>query len=199
MNTINLDDSNAFSEALFTKMKSFNPGISDLELYEFRYGLSDLVPEKGWGSVRLDRKEEIEKRLNSRDFYNGIQIKPKVGDRVVLDEQIIRLSQMLFVGLITDEYSQDWVNTHFYFDIRGFYFLHRTRYFTATVLAHFGGKPFKRFEPKQKNFERSQDIGYKAFKEANLELDELFIASLRKIISSRGGRQPPGRPRSLSA
>jgi uridine kinase len=186
MNTINLDDSNAFSEALFTKMKSFNPGISDLELYEFRYGLSDLVPEKGWGSVRLDRKEEIEKRLNSRDFYNGIQIKPKVGDRVVLDEQIIRLSQMLFVGLITDEYSQDWVNTHFYFDIRGFYFLHRTRYFTATVLAHFGGKPFKRFEPKQKNFERSQDIGYKAFKEANLELDELFIASLRKIISSRG-------------
>ncbi|MBE3040754.1 MAG: hypothetical protein IMZ62_18310, partial [Chloroflexi bacterium] len=176
-------------------MKRINPGIEALELYEFRYGLNDLVPEKGWESVKLDSKEEIEMRLNSRDFYDSIQIKPmhsireehpKVGDRVVLDEQIIRLAQMLFVGLVTGEVAQDWVKKHFYFDIRGFYFLHRTLYFTEKVLAHFGGKPFKRFEQKQKNLERQQDVGYREFKEANAEVDELFIESVKKIIASRG-------------
>ena len=70
---------------------------------------------------------------------------------------------MLFVGLVTGEYSPDWMKTHFYFDIRGFYFLHRTHYFTDKVLAHFGGKPFKSFEQKQKKFERYQGVGYKDF------------------------------------
>jgi len=181
-----LNDPNAFSEILFEIMKQINPGISDLELYEFRYGLNDLVPEKGWGSVKLDCKKEIEMRLNSRDFYDSIQIKPKVGDRVVLDEQIIRLAQMLFVGLITGEYEQDWVKSLFYFDIRGFYFLHRTLYFTENVLAHFGGLPFKRFEQKQKDFEWQPDVGYKEFREANAEVDTLFIESVKKIIAFRG-------------
>jgi uridine kinase len=181
-----LNNPNAFSETLFEKMKQINPGIAGLELYEFRYGLIDLVPEKGWGSVKLDGKKEIEMRLNNRDFYDGIQIKPKVGDRGVLDEQIIRLAQMLFVGLITGEYEQDWVKTHFYFDIRGFYFLHRTHYFTENVLAHFSGEPFKRFEQKQENFEWQQSVGYKEFKEANAEIDALFIESVKKIIAYRG-------------
>ena len=152
MTTLILNDPVAFSETLFEKMKQINPGISDLELYEFRYGLNELIPEKGWGSVKLDPKEEIERRLNSRDFYAGIQIKSKVADRIVLDKQIVRLAQMLFVGLVSGEYDQEWIKTHFYFDIRGFYFLHRTLYFTDNVLAHFGGKPFKRFEQKQKGF-----------------------------------------------
>ena len=65
--------------------------------------------------------------------------------------------------------------THFYFDIRGFYFLHRTIYFTDQVLAHFGKEPFMRFEAKQNQFERLQDLGYKAFREANAEVDEHFI------------------------
>ena len=191
----NIFEPKVFSANLFEKMKRINPGIEALELYEFRYGLNDLVPEKGWESVKLDSKEEIEMRLNSRDFYDSIQIKPmhsireehpKVGDRVVLDEQIIRLAQMLFVGLVTGEVAQDWVKKHFYFDIRGFYFLHRTLYFTEKVLAHFGGKPFKRFEQKQKNLERNQDVGYREFKEANAEVDVLFIESVKKIIASRG-------------
>jgi uridine kinase len=186
MTTLILNDPDAFSAALFERMKQINPGISDLELYEFRYGLNDLIPEKGWGSIKLDRKEEIEKRLNSRDFYDGIQIKPKLADRILLDEQIIRLAQMLFVGLITGEYEQDWVRMHFYFDIRGFYFLHRTFYFTENVLAHFGGKPFKRFEQKQKDFEGRQDLGYKDFKDSNAEIDALFIESVKKIIAFRG-------------
>jgi len=186
MTALLLNDSRAFSETLFEKMKQINPGISELELYEFRYGLNDLVPEKGWGSVILDGKNEIEMRLNNRDFYDGIQIKPKVGDRIVLDGQVVRLAQMLFVGLVTGEYDQDWVKTHFYFDIRGFYFLHRTQYFNDKVLAHFGGKPFKQFKQKQKNLERHQDLGYKDFREANAEVDALFIDSVKKIVVTRG-------------
>ena len=76
--------------------------------------------------------------------------------------------------------------THFYFDIRGFYFLHRTHYFTDKVLAHFGGKPFKSFEQKQKKFERYQGVGYKDFKAANAEVDEAFIESAKKLIAAKG-------------
>jgi uridine kinase len=181
-----LDDHNSFSEILFEKMKQINLGITELELYEFRYGMNDLVPENGWGSIKLDDKKEIEMRLNNRDFYDGIQIKPKVGDRIVLDDQVVHLAQMLFVGLVTGKYDQDWIIANFYFDIRGFYFLHRTHYFTDKVLAHFDGKPFKRFEQKQKNFEHQQDLGYKDFEEANADIDTLFIESVKKIIAFRG-------------
>jgi len=176
----------AFSEILFDRMKRLNPAVSDMELYEFRYGLNNLIPEKGWDSVELDNTEAIEKRVNDRDFFSGIQIKPRQDDRIVLDENILRLTAMLFVGLVTGKYGEDWVRTHFYFDVRGFYFLHRTTYFTEKVLAHFGGKPFKSFEQKQKRLECCQDIGYKAFAEVNAEVDALFIASAKKIIVARG-------------
>jgi uridine kinase len=176
----------AFSEILFDKMKRITSAIADMEHYEFRYALNNLVPQGGWASVKPDKKEDIEKRVNDRNFYNSIQIKPRLDDRIVLDENILRLTAMLFVGLVTGEYREDWVRTHFYFDIRGFYFLHRTTYFTEKVLAHFGGKPFKSFEQKQKRLERSQDVGYKDFKEANAELDQLFIESVPKLIAARG-------------
>jgi uridine kinase len=181
-----LEDREAFLVALYEKMQLLHPGISDLELYEFRYCLADLLPEKSWGSIELDNRNEIEKRFNSREYYDGIQIKPKQGERVVLDAPIILLAQMLFVGLVTGEYPPDWINKHFYFDIRGFYFLHRTEYFTASVLAHFGGKPFRRFEQKQKEFELQQALGYKDFRLANAEVDALFMESVQKIIAYRG-------------
>ena len=38
-------DPKVFSTTLFEKMKLFNPGLEDLELYEFRYGLNNLIPE----------------------------------------------------------------------------------------------------------------------------------------------------------
>ena len=88
---------------------------------------------------------EIETRLNSRSFYDSIQIKPRLGDRIVLDEHIVHLTDMLFVGLVAGLYDETWVRHHFYFDIRGFYFLHRTAYFTEPVISHLGGKPFKQF------------------------------------------------------
>jgi uridine kinase len=184
--TLILSDPRLFSETLFEKMKSVFPGIQELELYEFRYGLTDLLPKNGWDTVRLESREQIEIRINSRAFYDSIQIKPRVDDRIVLNAEIVRLAQMLFVGLVMGEYPPDWVNAHFYFDIRGFYFLHRTIYFTDRVLTHFGGHPYRRFEQKQKHLEHLQDVGYKAFREANAEVDQLFIQSVMKLIAARG-------------
>jgi uridine kinase len=175
-----------FSVVLFETMKRINVGIGDLELYEFRYALENMYPEDGWDSVDLDTQEDIERLIGNRGFYTGIQLKPRAGDRIVLDEKIVRLTRMLFAGLVCGEYPEEWVRTHFYFDIRGFYFLTRTEYFTEDVLAHFGGKPYKRFEQKQKRFERFQDVGYKDFKDANAEIDQAFVESIKKLIRARG-------------
>ncbi len=179
-------DSDDFPRLLFEKMKCINPAIEDLEFYEFRYGLNNLNPEDGWESLMLERKEDIERRVSSRAFYDAIQIKRRVDDRIVLDEQIVRLTTMLFAGLVSGTYEVDWVNSHFYFDVRGFFFLHRTTYFTDAVVTHLGGKPFMQFEKKQKSFACLQDVGYKAFKEANAEVDNCFIQSVKKLIALRG-------------
>jgi uridine kinase len=175
-----------FSTALYEKMCHLNPAVQGLELYEFRYALNNLTPESGWASVKLDSKAEIEKKVNDRSFYDSIRIKPQVDGRIVLDENIVQLTNMLFVGLVMAEYSLEWVNAHFYFDVRGFFFLHRTLYFTDKVRAHLGGKPFRQFEPKQKSFERFQGVGFRDFKDANAELDALFIESVQKLIAARG-------------
>jgi uridine kinase len=178
-------DSKGFSKALFEKMKQINPAILDLELYEFQYGLTNLEPTDGWESIAPPSKEEIETCVNNRVFYDSIQIKPRVDDRIVLDERIVHLTNMLFVGLVTGAYDLSWINKHFYFDLRSFFFLHRTRYFTQEVLVYLGRKPFRQFEPKQKTFEYLQDVGYKAFREANAEIDRLFIESVHKVIAWR--------------
>jgi uridine kinase len=176
-----------FSEMLYDKMKCINSGIEDLELYEFRYALDNLLPGNGgWPSVELDEQEEIEERINSSDFYDGVQIMPRVDNRIVLDQNIVRLTNMLFVGLVTETYSAEWVRAHFYFDVRGFYFLHRTVYFTDRVLAHLGGQPVRNFQQKQGQFERYQALGYKEFKEANAEVDRFFIDSIKKLIAVKG-------------
>jgi uridine kinase len=175
-----------FCESLYEKMKRINPGIEELEPYEFRYCLDNWLPCDGWGSVAPDPKEKIEQQINSREFYAGIQLKPRVGDRIVLDEKIVRLTTMLFVGLVTGEYPEEWIRAHFYFDIRGFYFLHRTVYFTDKVIAHLGGEPFRGFEPRQRQLERRQDVGYRAFREANADADQAFIESVLRLIAAKG-------------
>jgi uridine kinase len=157
-----------------------------MELYEFQYALKNIAPSQGWETIHPASKMEIETRLNSRSFYDSIQIKPYLGDRIVLDEQIVHLTDMLFAGLVSRLYDETWVRRHFYFDIRGFYFLHRTTYFTEPVIIHLGGKPFKQFEQKQKAFTFYQDLGYKAFREANEEVDCAFIESVHKLIAARG-------------
>lgn len=183
---VNMYDPKIFSEILFEKMKQFNPAIEELELYEFRYALNNISPADGWGSVQLDTREEIERCVNDRALYKNIQIKRRVDDRIALDDQIVRLTNMLFVGLVTGAYEVAWLAAHFFFDVRGFFFLHRTTYFTETVLAHLGGKPFLQFEQKQKEFEHFQSVGYKAFKEANAEVDNSFIESVQKLMAARG-------------
>jgi uridine kinase len=187
MATSNLLNPGVFSGILYEKMPGINAGIEELELYEFRYALNNLYPENGgWASVELDTRADIEERIHSSDFYTGIQIKPRVGDRIVLDETIVRLTNMLFVGLVLGGYPEHWIRAHFYFDIRGFYFLTRTVYFTDPVLAHLNGRPFLSFEPRQRRFERYQELGYKEFKEANAEVDQAFIESVDKLIAVKG-------------
>ena len=176
-----------FSAALFEKMKLVNPGISDLELYEFRYGLDNLEPDGGnWLGIPLEGLAVIEQRLNDINFYRNINIKPTDGNRIILDPAIIRLTNMLFVGLVTGDYPVEWVKQNFYFDIRGFYFLHRTLYLNEKIIAHLGGRPYARFEPKQKAFDLKQDVGYKDFKEVNAEIDHAFIDTVKNVIAARG-------------
>lgn len=182
-----LTQESQFTAILFERMKSINPGLSKLELYEFRYGLDNIKPEGGsWASIHLEEKMAVEARLNDIDFYRQIQIKPMAGNRIILDPAITTLTNMLFAGLVSGDYPVEWINKHFYFDIRGFYFLHRTSYYTDGVISHLGGQPYLVYEPKQRYFESQQDIGYQEFKEANADIDQAFINSVKKIVACRG-------------
>lgn len=176
-----------FSEILFEKMKHINPGVDEMEPYEFLYILSDYFPKNdGWGSIKPEPVEKIQALINQPDFYRRITIKPMLDNKIVLDNQVRDLTIKIFVGLVSGIYPEEWVKKHFYFDIRGSFFLHRTEYFTETVINHLGGKPFHQFEPKQKSFERCQGVGYKNFMAANLEVDTLFIESVLKLIDAHG-------------
>lgn len=178
-----LQNSDQFSQVLYEKMKVVNPGIMDMELVEFCYALENLTPREGWQSITLEPMHMIENRIQSRDFYLSIQIKPRLHEKPIMDPQVKRLSQMLFVGLVTEEYPPDWINQHFYFDIRGFYFLHRTNYFTPEAIQYLGGHPYITFEARQKTFAHTQAIGYKDFKKANAEVDQCFIEIIQHLVS----------------
>jgi uridine kinase len=183
---MNLTDPNAFSAALYEKMLRVDPGVACMELYEFRYALEYLLPPSGWDSVVVNPPDEVEEQVARRDFYTGVQLKPRAGGSIVLDETLARLSQMLFVGLVTGAYPREWLCSHFYFDVRGFFFLVRTHYFTPAVLEHLGGSPYRSFELKQTRFASFQDLGYQEFKAANAEVDRLFIESVQKLIARQG-------------
>jgi uridine kinase len=175
-----------FSDALYESMVSINSGVRKLALYEFRYALDDLIPPGGWISMEMDEPAEIEELISKREFFMSIQLKPRESDRIVLDRKITRLTRMLFTGLVAGKYSSEWVKERFYFDVRGFYFLPRTVYFTEAALAHFGGKPYRNFEPRQKQFEEVEDVGYLEFQEANAEIDQAFIHLLTELIHIKG-------------
>jgi len=175
-----------FSERLYQCMIPINAGVGRLALYEFRYALESLNPAEGWEAVPLDEPEEIEARIGQRAFYESIQLKPRVKDRIILDTKITQLTRMLMAGLVYKRYTEAWVNRFFYFDIRGFYFLPRTVYFTEAGLAHFDGKPYHQFEPRQKRFDTVQDLGYLDFQEANAEIDQAFIQLLDQLITIKG-------------
>jgi uridine kinase len=181
-----LNSPEVFSNKLFEVMKGIQPGIAELHLIEFCYALENLLPERGWDSVSLDSAETIECLISSREFYESIQLKPRVGESIVLDKSISRLTQMLFVGLVEGNYSSRWVIDRFYFDIRSFFFLPRTRYFTEKILAHFRGEPFLTFEKRQVLLESLPEIGYCDFMQANEEIDRAFIECIKSLITVRG-------------
>ena len=84
--------------------------------------------------------------------------------------------------MLTDDVSLGWVKTQFYFDIRAFCFFIQTSYFNERILENFGNKPYLIFKPKQKDLEPMQEIGYKEFKEANLEIDQAFIRTIYQLV-----------------
>ena len=182
----NIANYETFSLALFEKRKGLNSGIGRMELYEFRYCLNNLTPSEGWDSLLLESSVKLEKLVASRSFFDSIQIKPRQDNRLVLDEKIVWLTRTLLTGLYTGFYPEEWILKHFYFDIRGFLFLCRTVYFTKAVKDHFGGNPFGEFPRRQLAFDSFQDVGYQEFKEANREVDEMFINSIVKLIDVKG-------------
>ncbi len=177
----------AFPRLLFEAMKRLDPAIADIEPYEFRYALDSRFPgRRDWSSVRLDPIQDIERRIGSRAFYLAIRHKPRVGGEIVLDEGILGLTEMLFAGLVTGAYPEDWVRSRFSFDVRGFLFLARTVYWTDEAKAHLGGKPWKRFAPGQRDLLRLPEIGYREFSAANAEVDRAFIEVTMKLVAARG-------------
>ena len=186
MTTINLQNNDEFSEALYKRMQSISPAIKGLELYEFRYALENVLPPGGWASVVIKPMAEVERLVSDSSFYTSIQLRPKQGSRMVMDPQVLSLLQMLFTGLVYGSYPAAWINEHFSFDVRGFYFIHRTRYYTEKVIQRMGGKPFLSFDPKQAAFENVQSVGYKAFKEANAEVDQAFINLTSTLVEKKG-------------
>lgn len=182
-----LNDKDQFCAELHKVMNLVAPVCTCMEPYEFRYSLNNITPAEGdWAGIQPDPSNEIEKKISRPDYFDQIRIKPKVDDRIVLDETISRLTQMLFVGLVTGDYSIEWVKKWFYFDPRGFNFLVRSVYLTDEVKAFLGGEPYQQFEPKQKAFEFAHEVGYREFMAANQEVDQAFIECVLKLIEAKG-------------
>lgn len=181
-----LKKNDLFSEKLLEKMRTLCPALNELELFEFRYCLENITPPQGWQTVELKSKDEIEQMIRNSDYYSGIQLKPRLDNRPIMDLQILSLLRMLFVGLVTQNYPIDWVDKHFTFDPRGFYFIHRTEYYTESIVAHLSGKPFLTFERLQDNFRNVSAVGYKDFKIANKEVDEAFTMIIQTLVEKIG-------------
>ncbi|NLC13013.1 MAG: hypothetical protein GX768_03075 [Chloroflexi bacterium] len=181
-----LKDGALFSEKLFEMMRVLYPALNDLELFEFRYCLENIYPNQGWQSVELMPRHEIEQMVSSLSYYSSIQLKPKLDNRPVMDPQILSLLRMLFVGLVIGDYPTDWVVKHFTFDPRGFYFIHRTEYYSEEIIAHLGGRPLMAFDRLQDEFQKIPAVGYKAFKKANEEVDGAFIKIVQMLVEKIG-------------
>ena len=179
-------ETKTFSMTLFEKMKLINPAVKDLEFYEFQYALDNLIPVEGWESVVVEEEDFLVNQISQLEFYQQIQLKPRINGQIVLDKNIVKLTNMLFTGIVNGKYKLEWINKYFYFDLRGFFFLPRTVYFDEDILNHFGSKPHYVFNPQQKKFENVQDIGYRDFKEANAEIDLAFITIINKLIEIKG-------------
>jgi len=154
-----------------------------MEYYEFSYALDNLTPAHGWDSVELVPRQGMEETIQTRSHYEQIQINSQRYGKPQIDDAIMQMSQILMAGLVREHYPIQWVNDHFYFDLRSFLFYVRTHYFTSTATDHFGGKPYRQFQPGQDRFSGAYDIGYLEFKAANLEIDRAFIETCKQLFS----------------
>ena len=145
----NLVDPKQFTTDLFVKLQQINPGVAELEPYEFQYALKNLQPAEGWASVQPEPMQSLLERIARPEFFANIQLKPKNGDQIILDHTITSLTRQLFVGLVARLYPPNLVNQHFYFDVRSFVFFTRTNYITPEIQARFGGSPYRSYEAKQ--------------------------------------------------
>ena len=184
--TMILASKDLFCEALHHQMNRIAPICSRMEPYEFRYSLNNITPETGWSGINTEPLQVIEKMITDVAFFDQVQIKPKVDGRIVLDETVTRLTQMLFVGLVKGDYPVDWVQRWFYFDPRSFNFYVRSIYLTSEIKTYLGGSPYRQFEPEQKHFELVHEVGYQDFKAANREVDQAFIDCVLKLIEQKG-------------
>ncbi len=171
---------------LFEQMKSIDPAVGEMERYEFHYALDNLIPPGGWDAVEPMDAGDLERMVNGLDFYEAIRTREKRNGQLIIDERILDLARMLFVGLASGKYPPGWVNRHFYFDVRAFLFFHRTVYFTPEAIHHFNGAPYRRFEARQARFAAFQGVGYKDFREANAEIDQAFINLVLRLVAIRG-------------
>ena len=183
---MNLSNHQLFSEHLYHLLCHINAGIAELELYEFCYALANITPENGWNSVDLLKPEDIEALISRKSFFTGIQFKPCKDGRIVLDEQITRLTQALCVGLVNGSYPVGWIDQLFYFDIRAFVFFVRTHYFNRAIRDHFGGNPLLQLTSGQNLLESKQDLGLREFQTANREVDSALIKLIQHLIRIKG-------------
>ena len=180
----NLVDPKQFTTDLFLKLQQINPAVAELEFYEFRYALNNLQPAEGWASIQSESMQSLLERIARPEFFANIQLKPKHGDQIILDSTIASLTRELFVGLVGGTYPPDWVDQHFYFDVRSFVFFVRTAYVTAPIRQRFGGAPYRSFEARQALLDKKFEVGYREFAQANLETDQAFIRVVQSLITS---------------
>lgn len=176
-----------FSKELYTQLSKLKSGVSDLELYEFRYALENIQPiSEDWNTVNIPDYQVIEQKISNSSFYENIQLRPEENCKITIDESILDLNRSLFAGIVNKIYNLHWIDKYFYFDVRGFLFLPRTIYFTEEILNHLQNKPFLEFKKRQNNFVNYHGIGFKDFKEANEEIDKNLVTIIEKLTLQKG-------------
>lgn len=179
-------EADAFSITLFDQMLLVNPGLAELSLDEFRSALEGLAPPAGWASIAPDDLQALLAQIGGEAFFSQVELTPRRAGRIGLDDNVLRLTQTLMVGLVSGVYPREWICSHFYFDIRAFLFFVRTPYFTDAIRAHFGGRPYLQLNSGQERLAWAQEIGYREFQQANAEIDQAFIQAIRRLMAVRG-------------
>ena len=175
------------SSTLQNRSEEINSAIKTLDSSEFNYSLKYLLSFfQSEDHIEIPEKEILEKKIKNPEFYKNIELKPVQNGEIILDKNIAELTVILLAGLDSGKYDAEWINSLFYFDVRGFVFIPRTVYFSPAVLENLQYKPFLQFDKKQLQFDSFQGIGYSDFKKANQEIDTKLIYLIKEILSKKG-------------